>query len=44
MYIVGYLISYMKKKSRTMPQMFSDIDKNEDGYLSKDEMINVFKK
>jgi Ca2+-binding EF-hand superfamily protein len=34
-YIVGYLISYMKKMKRTMPQLFNEIDLNGDGYLSR---------
>jgi Ca2+-binding EF-hand superfamily protein len=33
----------MKKSSKSMSQMFNEIDMNGDGYLSKEEMTNIFR-
>lgn len=42
-YMVGYLVSYMKKYNKSMPQLFNDIDQNGDGYLSREEVKTLFR-
>lgn len=43
-YVVGYLVSYMKKQNKSMPTLFNEIDENDDGYLSRNEMKDIFRK
>lgn len=42
-YITQYLISYMKKNGKSLPQLFNLIDKNGDGYIQSKEMDDLFK-
>ncbi|CAD8068862.1 unnamed protein product [Paramecium primaurelia] len=42
-YVVGYLITYMRKHRKTVPELFNDIDQDGNGYLSKVELKNIFK-
>jgi Ca2+-binding EF-hand superfamily protein len=33
----------MKRYNKTMPELFNEIDQNNDGYLSKPELKDIFK-